>query len=675
MTTGTPSSDVKNLGKDPSRAIYDVVQSFIGLISPDGVLLDANRSSLDFIGMELPDVANKPFCETPWWRGCKVSREALEDAIRRGASGEFSRFEARLTSADGNITEVDFSLTPIVGECGTVAFLVPEARDITEIKNAANALHETEARLRLACDAAEIGTWDWDLTTDKVHWNKQHFELFGMSKLSDEMTIEAAIANLHPEDLDRAIETATHSIKYKVPYRDEFRIVQDNGNIRWIVSQGKPLHFNAKGRPQSMIGVTYDITERKNAVLELTKINKELEERVAERTRDLEQEMRERQKAQEALSHAQRLEAIGQLAGGIAHDFNNLLAVIGGNLELALLNLPDDPAAELIQDSLKAVEAGANLNQRLLSFAQKRSLAPVGLNVNDRIADAVIIYQRALNENISLELELSPDIREAFVDPGEFDSALLNLVINARDAMPSGGKLRISTCNLKFGRGDRKTHPSAHPGDYILLSVSDTGTGMTQEVQEKAMTPFFTTKEPGKGSGLGLSSVFGFAGQSGGFVTIESEDGAGSTINIYLPQAHSGAHASLSDAQAGDTPLGNGEVVLVVEDDDAVLRVTRKRLIALGYNVIEAKTAAEAIKLLEKGDPLSLVFSDVRMPGELSGYDLAEWLSQNRPDIQVLLTSGYNEYAVGEEQHIRLLAKPYSLKVLAHALDDALARN
>ena len=508
--------------------------------------------------------------------------------------------------------------------------LVPEARDITALKEAEKALNETEARLQLAYGAAGMGTWDWDVTSGNLYWNDRQFELFDLPKSPGPIHIESAIARIHPDDRERVITANAISVGDNQPFREEFRVISENGDVRWLSGRGNTLNHDEDGRPKSLTGVNYDITERKNLELHLVQSNLILEARVAERTRDLEQEMRERQKTQEALSHSQRIELIGQLAGGVAHDFNNLLAVIGGNLELVTMRTADERVIDLIQDALEAVEAGASLNRRLLSFARKRSLEPAQFTVNDRIENTRRLWERALNESILLETKLSPDIWETFIDPGELDSAVLNIVLNARDAMPSGGKLSIVTRNRTFSDDDVKSNLEIQEREYVQLSISDTGIGMTPDVQEKVVTPFFTTKEAGEGSGLGLSSVFGFAKQSAGFVTIESVKDKGTTINVYLPRSLPLSNARLTETPEKAMPVGHGELILVVEDDTAVLSITCKRLIELGYDVIQATTAAEAIGQMETNEAVSLVFSDVRMPGQMSGYDLAKWVFENR---------------------------------------------
>jgi len=666
-----PSSAKSKIGVVQGRDIYDLAQGFIGLLSPEGILLDANQSALNLMGLGLHEVVGTPFWKTPWWNVCQKSRDMLKDAIRRGSSGEASRFEAQIGGKNGEIIDIDFALTPIFNDAGDVVSLVPEGHDITAIKDAEKAFQESESRLRLAYEAAGMGTWDWDLTNDRLHWDDRQFELFGITKPRGHMHVELALANIHPDDLERVQDAITSAIEKNLPFREEFRVIHESGEVRWLVGQGNTLRQSENGTPKSMIGVNYDITDRKNLELKLAQSNLELETRVADRTSALEVEMQERQKAERALAHSQRFELIGHLAGGVAHDFNNLLAVIGGNLELATMRTADERIIGLIKEGIEAVQAGASLTRRLLSFAQKRPLEPATLAINERILKTRPILERALGENIRLETSLSSDLWDTLVDPGELDSAILNLVLNARDAMPAGGNLSISTCNLTLSDGDVALISDARQLEYIRLSVSDTGIGMAPDVQEKAITPYFTTKESGKGSGLGLSSVFGFATQSAGFVRIESSEGKGTTVDICLPRALSPSNIKMTETSKNDLPLGQGDLILLVEDDEKVRKITHKRLIELGYDVIEATTAVEAIELLESNKHVSLVFSDIRMPGKMSGYDLAKWVLENRLGIGVLLTSGYNDFVAEEQQNLKLLAKPYSLPKLAFALRDA----
>jgi CheY-like chemotaxis protein len=369
------------------------------------------------------------------------------------------------------------------------------------------------------------------------------------------------------------------------------------------------------------------------------------------------------------------MEAVGQLAGGIAHDFNNLLAVITGNLELAEGRTGDNEVRNTIRKALNAVEAGAQFNRRLLALARRRELRPVRLVLNRRVEETTQLLRRTLGEHIAISMDLAPDLWPTYADSGEIDSALLNLAVNARDAMPKGGELIIKTRNIVLDAKAARLHPDAHPGEHVQLSVADTGTGMAPEVLQRAMEPFYTTKEPGKGTGLGLSSVFGFAKQSGGFVALASRLGNGTTVNLHLPRAAPESATEEARASSSDVIGGRGELILVVEDNDAVRNVTLKRLQVLGYAAIEARTGAEAIELLKSRDTIALVFSDIVMPGGITGHGLARWVLATKPHVKVLLTSGYDPGARNDGEpaaNVKTLTKPYVLAELARSIRQAL---
>lgn len=378
-----------------------------------------------------------------------------------------------------------------------------------------------------------------------------------------------------------------------------------------------------------------------------------------------------REQTQAALALSQRMDALGQLAGGIAHDSNNLLTVISGNLELARAKCANVDAKRAIGQAIDAVEMGASLNRRLLSFARRRTLATQRVDLNDRVGEMLQLLRRTLGELIEIEAPLDADLWPTRADPGEVDSAIVNIAVNARDAMPTGGKLSIATANVVLEA--TKAHElDVQPGDYVCLTMTDTGRGMTPEVLRKAIEPFFTTKEVGKGTGLGLSSVYGFARQSGGFVDISSEVGRGTEVRICLPRAVEAERmAAKSEAEL---PTGDAQLVLVVEDNDQVREVTLCQLEALGYTVLEARGGSDAIEVLKRESDIELVFSDVVMPGGMSGYDVAEWVRTHRPGVKVLLASGNVDFAADRppDAELRVLAKPYMQATLAHAVRELL---
>jgi PAS domain S-box-containing protein len=377
----------------------------------------------------------------------------------------------------------------------------------------------------------------------------------------------------------------------------------------------------------------------------------------------------------EALRKSQRMEAIGQLTGGIAHDFNNLLTIITGNHELLETELADAGQRDLLARANNAALMGARLTHRLLTFARRRRLEPLVLDLNEQVMAMAELLRRTLGETIALGTLLAPRLWSVRVDPSEVENAVLNLAINARDAMPSGGKLVIETSNEVLKAGDVANEIGAEPGSYVRLSVSDTGVGMAPEVLSQVFEPFFTTKQPGKGTGLGLSVIYGFVKQSGGHVTIHSQLGKGTTVRLYLPRAtpvpeqDSGGQRTV--AAAGSA----GETILLVEDNSDVRRLTAERLHRLGYAVIEAETGAAALDILKARKDVTLLFSDVVMPGGMSGFDLVAWIGTNAPSVKVLLASGFAEDVVraGEAVQCEVLRKPYSSAELARALKRARA--
>ncbi len=380
------------------------------------------------------------------------------------------------------------------------------------------------------------------------------------------------------------------------------------------------------------------------------------------------------QKQEDARLKTQRLEAIGQLTGGVAHDFNNLLTIITGNLELLEDYVSDPRGADNLKRAQGAAEAGARLTNRLLTFARRRRLEPQIVDLNDQVRAMLELLTRTLGENIQLSTRLTYDLWKVQIDQSEIENTILNLAINARDAMPNGGKLVIETTNVTLDGGAPFSDGAAAHGNYVRMSVSDTGMGMSKDVLRRAFEPFFTTKPTGRGTGLGLSTIYGFVKQSNGNVMIYSEVGQGTTVNIYLPQyatAHETSEAVLDRVPA---QASSGETILVVEDNPDVRAVAVARLKRLGYKVMEAETAADAIRQLNKALEIDAVFSDVVMPGGQSGFDLARWLASNKPNLALLLTSGFSEDVMPgpDSDHLQVLRKPYTQKELEIELRRAI---
>lgn len=379
---------------------------------------------------------------------------------------------------------------------------------------------------------------------------------------------------------------------------------------------------------------------------------------------------------QAKLHQSQKIEAIGQLSGGVAHDFNNLLSVILGNLEFLAMEITDQNHRDFINEADSAAQMGARLTRRLLTFAQQNPLEPEVLSVNDHTLNAIELLHSTIGETITLSANLTPDIWSIRADPSEIENAVVNLCINARDAMPRGGKISIATKNVSFSDDDVEDDFDVAAGDYVKLSVTDNGSGMTDEVKARIFDPFFTTKEPGKGTGLGLASIHGFVTQSGGHVHVYSEVDHGTVINLYLPKYKVSSAPDGSKQPVKIEPTKSDARILVVEDNDLVRKVTVRRLRALGFNTDQVDNGTEAIHYLEGNTDIDLVLSDIVMEGSVSGYDVAHWVQNNLPECKILLSSGFNEQMTevkdAEVAKLQVLPKPYSLAELQQAVSNIL---
>jgi PAS domain S-box-containing protein len=416
-----------------------------------------------------------------------------------------------------------------------------------------------------------------------------------------------------------------------------------------------PLHlsvseFSADGR-RYFTGMIHDLSDRKH----------------------VEEALRE---SERRLAQAQKMEAVGQLTGGIAHDFNNLLLVITGNHELLEPQLSNDTQKVLLKEAQDAVMLGSKLTDQLLTFARKRHMDAQLIQLNDQVIGITDMLRRTLGEHVMLSTSLARNVWATRADPGQFQSAIVNMAVNARDAMSHGGKLVIETRNIVFESDHGDFHPEIKPGKYVQLSISDTGSGMPPEVRDRVFEPFFTTKEKGRGTGLGLAMVYGFVKQCGGHVTIYSEFGHGTTFNLYFPRADGVATRAPAKMKGASDPDAR-ETILVVEDNDGVRQLTITRLKLIGYQVMEASNGPEALDILTRDCAVDLVFTDLVMPGGMSGREVATRARQLKPNIRVLLTSGYAEELVNgddlEREQLKVLRKPYQQAELVAALREVLA--
>jgi PAS domain S-box-containing protein len=385
-----------------------------------------------------------------------------------------------------------------------------------------------------------------------------------------------------------------------------------------------------------------------------------------------------RVKMEQDLRQAQKMEAVGQLTGGVAHDFNNLLTVISGNLEMLERRLDDAEQRAILKEAQEASQLGAELSKRLLAFGRRQSLNPKPIDLNSLVAGMVDLLRRSLGATVEVAPRLAEGLPMVMVDPGQVENALLNLAVNGRDAMPNGGRLVIETALAELDEDFADVYAEVAPGSYVTLSVTDTGTGMAPEIRQRAFEPFYTTKGPGAGSGLGLSMVYGFAKQSGGHVQLYSEVGRGTTVRLYLPARRDAADATDRREAASVARAASGETILVVEDDQRVRRVSVRRLKELGYAVVEADSGPAALAVLDRREPIDLLFTDIVMAGGMTGVELAQEVRRRRPELKILFTSGYAEPAVMKgglsTPDAGWLGKPYSIDELQAKLRQLLGR-
>jgi signal transduction histidine kinase/ActR/RegA family two-component response regulator len=394
---------------------------------------------------------------------------------------------------------------------------------------------------------------------------------------------------------------------------------------------------------------------------------------------DYRAEVARREEAEARLRQSQKMEAVGQLTGGVAHDFNNLLTVVTGSLDMLRRRMEEAPARNLrlVENALEGARRAATLTHHLLAFSRQQPLDPKPLDPNRLVAGMSELLRRTLNEAIDIETVLAGGLWRAHADPNQLENAILNLAVNARDAMPEGGKLTIETANTALDGAYAASRPEVKAGQYVMISLSDTGLGMSREVLERVFEPFFTTKPVGKGTGLGLAQVYGFMKQSGGHAAIYSEPGQGTTVKLYLPR-YRGADEVVDRAEPGmdRPPVGSGETILVVEDDEMVRRFTVEALGEAGYRVLEASDGPAGLRLLDKEPQIALLFTDVVLAGPLNGRKLADAALQRRPDLKVVFTTGYTRNAIIHhgrlDEGVNFLGKPFTSSDLLHKVTTVL---
>ena len=540
-------------------------------------------------------------------------------------------------------------------------FITTIWRDVTDRLAAEQALRESESRLRALLEALPQLVWTCAPDGDCDYVNPQ-WQIYIGGQASDYFG-QGWLQIVHADDRPELESAWNEALSLKTVFDIEARLRRHDGTYRWFKLRSAPM----RGTGSHLVrwfGTATDITDLIEARDALRSSNEELESRVAERTR-------EHEAAIAQLFESQKMETIGQLTGGMAHDFNNLLAVILGSLALLKKALPDDPrTSRLLQGAVQGAERGATLTKRLLAFARRQELKLDIVKMQKLIPDVFDFLRQSVGPHITVEIDVAGDTRPVLIDSNQFELALMNMAVNARDAMPKGGKLTIVCRNETDEDGLPRTLP---PGDYARVSISDTGEGMSETTRARAMDPFFTTKGVGKGTGLGLSMVQGMTAQTGGAMEIQSELGKGTTITLWLPQA---GEDHIADMPAPAAARQNQQTdrklrVLLVDDDPLVSLNTASLLMDLGHSVLEAHSALHALELLETDTAFDLVISDYAMPG-MNGLDLALRIRENRREIPIILATGYAELPVSMPMEFPRLNKPYSQEDLRSALDRAL---
>ncbi len=605
-----------------------------------------------------------------------------------------SRYDIRLP--DGKWAERYWTVlnAPVHDDAGEVAWIVHRVRDVTELvrlrregaerdelardqqllitrlreaneelARRTHSLSESERRLAIALQAGRLGSWEMTLPDRGMVSSDLHKACYGLGpeESFDHDDLRAAV---HPDDRDRRQTALARALADGTDYDVEYRAVWRDGSVHWVQIRGQVTVRWPDGTARRMVGVSLDITDQK-------RLEERLEARVAARTQQLAEAnarltaaIAERDKAERALLQAQRLEAIGQLTGGVAHDFNNLLAAIVGNLELLSAKLTDAPLRRHIDAALAAAWRGGRLTQQLLAYARQQRMVPTSVDINRLVAGMDGLLRHTLGGLVQVETALDPALWPALTDATQLELVLLNLAINARDAMPGGGVLQIVTRNATDAAGP----DDLEPAEYVMITVTDTGTGMTAEVLARAFEPFFTTKEVGRGSGLGLAQAYGFARQSGGTMRLKSVLGRGTTVELFLRRAETLPRPDRPAAAQAETALRPAKAFILVDDEPDIRAVTAEFLRNAGHAVEEAANGHQALEILrERRFDLAVV--DYGMPG-MSGVVLATLARELRPDLHVLFITGNPDAlnAIALDGRTQVLTKPYRREELLRAI-------
>jgi PAS domain S-box-containing protein len=630
--------------EDRYRTPLDEIQDYtIFLLNAEGKPTSWNPGIRRVLGYDKAEFLAVTAAQlyTPEDREGGVPARDLAEATERGRATT----ERWVVRKDGSRFRGSVSTTSVHDRQGRLLGFARRLRDLSESHQVAEQLRRHQEALELALEAAALGTWEHDLVTGEKHWDARAKALFGFP---EEATVTHALWRdaLHPEDREGACDRWDRATKDRSPYSAEYRVIWPDGSVHSIMTVGRGTFDPGTGEPLRMAGVMLDLTERR--------------------------------RTEEHLQESLRLEAVGRLAGGIAHDLNNMLAAILGFSEFLNRSLaPGDPRRADVEQIARAADRSAGLTRQLLAYARRELIQPRPLDINAVVRRAEALLPSILGENVELVLRLAPSLGVVHADPRQIEQTLVNLVLNARDAMPQGGRVTIETRRVEFvaGAGEPEDAGAAAAGSFTMLGVTDTGHGMDAATLQRVWEPFFTTKPSGHGTGLGLSSVYGAAKQSGGFVRAESEPGRGTTMQVYWPEVR-GEPEPLADSGGLPEVEAGSETVLIVEDEDQVRDLAVRALRTRGYECRQARNAWEALHLLEQEDSrIDLVVTDVVMPG-MSGGELGDRLALLRPGLPILYTSAFTDEDVirrGMLGHGRpFLQKPWTPHDLARKVREVI---
>ncbi len=633
--------------------LVECANSIIMRRDREGRITFFNRFAQEFFGYTSDEILGKNVVGTIVPEVDRSGRD-LRAMIRNiGMQPErYASNENENMRRNGERLWVAWTNKPVRDENGQVVELLCIGNDQTDRKRAEEALRASEERFRLAMEATSDGLWDWDVSTGKVYYSPAYFKMLGYESGTLPSHLKTWLDLVHPEDRDAALNACQECIRHETPaFSVEFRMLAQDGSWRWVLGRGRAVQRDTNGRALRMVGTHMDITERKRAREE--------------------QEMLESQ-----LLQAQKLESVGRLAGGVAHDFNNMLGVILGHTELAMESTdPEDARYADLVEIQKAAQRSAELTRQLLAFARRQTVSPKVLDLNEAVAGTLKMLQRIIGEDVQLTWLPAQDLWKVKMDPSQLDQILANLAVNARDAITGFGELAIETANVVLDDSHRGLMPQMVTGEFVLLSVGDTGAGMSTEILSNIFEPFFTTKEVGKGTGLGLATVYGIVRQNAGFIHVSSEPNKGTTFRIYLPR-FLGEGAQHQPPASQVKPLGGRETVLIVEDEEAILNLGKAVLERLGYAVLSASSPRRAIEIAQDFDEaIHLLITDVVMP-EMDGHELANSLTRIKPGLKCLYMSGYPAEVIADhgilEEGVRFIPKPFSVKELSETVRQVL---